>query len=289
MQKAEEFQIKTEDRTLLSATLYTKDRPAPHIIIMCPAAGAPQYYYQSFAQYAADYKDFDVVTFDYRGIGKSQKHMQSKEPSTMSDWGEQDLNAVIRWAGKHYDKVCLLGHSVAGQIFPKAERNDRILAAYLVGSQSAYFGYWKGFWWLYVLIFWQFLIPVTTFLFGYLPGWTMGGKVALGKQVAREWRKWGTHPGGVLQDNPEIIRKFEAVKIHMHFVSIDDDKLLAPSSATQALMHHYKNAITSFQFIRPKDLNLNKIGHFGFFKKKFAKQLWPMPMFYFSQFVNKLE
>lgn len=289
MHQAEAFLITTNDQISISATLYKGEDRSSHLIVVGPAAGAPQWYYSGFAQYAADYKDFDVVTFDYRGIGDSLEGSVIDSDAKMSEWGEYDMQAVIAWADDKYDKIFLIGHSVAGQVFPKASNNQRISAAYFVGSQSAYYGCWKGFWRIYVLFFWHFLIPVATFLFDYLPGWTMGGNIPIPKKVALEWRKWGTHKGGVLQGNAETIQKFESIRIPLHFVNIEDDKLLAPSAATQRLMNSYKNAKTSFQFISPKNLGLKKIGHFGFFKKKFQKQLWPMPMFYFTQYVNKLE
>lgn len=289
MQKAQVFQVTTEDKTLISATLFSKELSSKHVIIVCPAAAAPQYYYQGFAEYASSYRDFDVVTFDYRGVGASLAGSIKKDNSIMSQWGAQDLNAIINWATKKYDKICVIGHSVAGQVFPLAKANSKVLAAYFVSSQSAYYGHWRGFWKFYVLIFWHLIIPVITLLLGYLPGWAMGGKVALSRAAALEWRIWGLHADGVIQGDPDVIRKFDAVKIHVHFVSMEDDKLLAPTSATQALMNSYKNAKTSFQYIRPRDLKLDEIGHFGFFKRRLARQLWPMPMYFFSQYVNKIE
>lgn len=289
MHQAEEFQVITQDTSVITATLYKGEEKSAHLIIVGPAAGAPQGYYRGFAQYASQYKDFDVVTFDYRGIGKSLEGSVIDCEAKMSDWGEQDLESIISWADSRYDKIFLIGHSVAGQVFPKAKSNARISAAYFVGSQSAYHGCWSGMWHLYVLIFWYLLIPVTTFILDYLPGWTMGGKIPIPKKAALEWRRWGTHRGGVLHGNSELTKKFERIKIPIHFVNIEDDKLLAPSAATQELMHSYKNAVTTYQFISPRNLGLSKIGHFGFFKKQFKKPLWPMPMFYFSQYVNKLD
>lgn len=289
MAQAEALRITTDDQTNISATLYSGENKSNHLIIVCPATGAPQGYYRGFAEYAAGYSDFDVITFDYRGIGKSLKGSVIDCSAKMSDWGQLDLEAIIKWGDKEYDQIFLIGHSVAGQLFPKAASNKRIAAAYFVGSQSAYYGCWKGLWLLYVLFFWYFLIPVITFVFDYLPGWAMGGNIPIPKNVAWEWRKWGTHKQGVLQGNMETTRKFESVKIPIHFVNIEDDKLLGPSKATQRLMSQYKNAVTTFQFISPKNLKLKRIGHFGFFRKKFKKPLWPMPMFFFTQFVQKLE
>ncbi len=289
MAKAQAFVIKTADQTNISATLYRGENKSNHLIIVCAATGAPQWYYGGFAEYAAGYADFDVLTFDYRGIGKSLNGSVIDSKAKMSDWGIYDLEAIIKWSQGKYDKLFLIGHSVAGQIFPLALSNPKISAAYFVGAQSAYYGCWRGTWLLYVLLFWYFLIPVITFLFDYLPGWAMGGSIPIPKRVALEWRKWGTHKGGVLQGNLGTIRKFESIKIPIHFVNIEDDKLLGPSKATQRLMGQYTNAVTSFQFISPKNLKLKHIGHFGFFKKQFKKVLWPMPMFFFTQFVKKLD
>lgn len=289
MQKAIAFEIKTDDKVSINATLFKGEKKSPHLIIMGPATGAPQYYYKDFAVYASKYRDFDVITFDYRGIGKSLKVPLKECKATMSDWGESDLKAVIDWSDKKYNKIFLLGHSVSGQLFPKAKNHQRINAAYFVGSQSAYFGHWRGLFLLQVFVFWFISLPLTSRIYGYMPGWAMWGKVPLPKRVALEWRKWGTHPKGVLQGDKKMTDRFASVKIPLHFVNIMDDRLLAPAAATHALMHCYKNAVTSYQYIKPKDLGLEKIGHFGFFKSRFQKKLWSMPMLFFTQFIRKLE
>lgn len=288
MQKAIAFEIKTDDKASINATLFKSEKKSPHLIIMGPATGAPQHYYRAFATYASKYSDFDVLTFDYRGIGKSLKAPIKQSKAKMSDWGALDLKAVIDWSDKKYHKVFLLGHSVSGQLFPKAKNHQRINAAYFVGSQSAYMGHWKGLFWLQVFVFWYISLPITTALYGYMPGWAMGGKVDLPKGVAREWRKWALHPQGVLQGNKQMVEEFASVRTPLHFVNIMDDRLLAPAAATHALMHCYKNAVTSYQYIKPKDLGLDEIGHFGFFKSRFQKKLWSMPMFFFTQFVKRL-
>lgn len=289
MQKAKAFRILTEDSISICATLYTENEQSAHLIIMASATGAPQHYYKRFAEYASHYKDFDTLTFDYRGIGKSLAGSVKDCQANMSEWGRFDLNAIINWADKRYDKIFLLGHSVAGQVFPKAESHKRVTAAYFVGAQSAYFGHWKGLPWIGVLVFWFISLPISTYLYGYMPGWAMGGKVSIPKNAALEWRNWGLHPKGVLQGNMKTSRQFESVRIPIHFVSIEDDRMLAPKHAIHALMHSYKNAVTSYQYIRPRDLGLSKIGHFGFFRSKNQKKLWSMPVFFFTQFLKRLD
>lgn len=288
MYLAKAFKIKAADGISISATLFKEvENQHPHLIIVGPATAAPQPYYRKFAEYLAQYKDFDVLTFDYRGVGRSLIGPVSQTQYAMSDWGALDLEAVINWADKRYDKIFMVGHSVAGQIFPIAKNAKRISAAYFVGSQSAYQGHWSGFNRLQILIFWHILIPFCTLIFDHLPGWTFGGQIGLSKQAAREWRTWGLHPQGILKDNALVVQKFGAIKGHLHFVAIEDDRKLAPSEAVHALMHTYSNAITSYQFIRPSDLGVKRIGHFGFFKRSNRQKLWSMPAMFFTQFVRR--
>jgi predicted alpha/beta hydrolase len=204
----------------------------------------------------------------------------------MYQWGQLDLDAVINWASDKYDKIFLLGHSVAGQVFPYAENRNRISAAYFIASQSAYFGYWRGFEKIKTLLFWYLILPLATKFYGFLPGWTMGGNVSLPKGVAKEWRKWGISKSGFLKSDPKARDKFNDLHIPIHFICLADDSLFGPPEAVQALMHRYGNSKTSFQFIKPSDLKVKSIGHFGFFKSKHQEKLWSMPVMYFTQFVK---
>lgn len=289
MQNERKIDLETDDGVRISATHFIGNERSQNLILIAPATGAPQKYYRKFSEFATGNFDFDAITFDYRGIGNSQLYPIKEDTCTMSEWGEQDLKAVIDWADEKYQRIFLLGHSVAGQIFPKASNSERISAAYFVGSQTAYHGHWEGLPWIYVLIFWYILLPLTTRLYGYLPGWTLGGNINIPKQVALEWRKWGKHPQGVLQGKSEMKKSFDRIRIPIHFINIKDDKILAPVGATRELMHYYTNAVTSFQYIRPRDLHIKKLGHFGFFASKHQEKLWSMPILYFTQFVRKLD
>lgn len=288
MQKSEKsFQLTTEDHHSIYATLFRGARVGAHLIIIAPAAGAPQHYYRNFAMFASRGFGFDAITFDYRGVGASKKVHSKASKAIMSDWGKYDINAIINWASDKYDKIFLLGHSVAGQVFPLAEQSDRISAAYFVASQAPYIGYWRGFSKFKTLLFWHIILPATVGIYGYLPGWAMGGKGSLPRGVAREWRDWGLHRNGIMRSDGFAKQKYHSIKIPVHFVGLADDHLFAPSEAIKALMYKYGNAKTFFQYIRPKDLGLKSIGHFGFFKSQFQKKLWSMPIMYFSQYVNK--
>lgn len=281
------FFIDSEDKHSLSVNLYQGAKGRKHLIIISPAAGAPQRYYAGFAGFASQNFEFDAITFDYRGIGESKKLPTKSSKATMYQWGQFDIKAIIGWASDKYDKIFMLGHSVAGQVFPFASNRGRIEAAYFVASQSAYIGYWSGFAKFKASLFWRLLIPMTTSIYGYLPGWPMGSNVTLPLGVALEWRKWGMNKDGFMESDSQAKDKFNDVRMPVHFVGLSDDQLFGPSEAVQALMKRYGNSKTSFQYIKPEDLGLNSIGHFGFFKSKYQEKLWSMPILYFTQYLNE--
>ncbi len=289
MYEGKSVQLTAKDGVKLSAHLFSNHISKPNLIIVASAAGVPQYYYKKFAQFASGSFDFDVLTFDYRGIAGSLNHPIKKDQSLMSEWGSHDLNAAIRWGNTKYDKIFLIGHSVAGQVFPKAEYADSVTAAYFVCTATASKKFWNGWPAFVVNLFWYVAIPLLSVIYGYLPSWVLGGGENLPLPAVKEWRKWGLHPQGVLQGKAEVTRQFARLHMPIHFLNVEDDKILAPVSAAHELMHYYSNAVTTFQFIRPKDLKIKKIGHFGFFSSGNKDKLWSMPIMYFTQYVRSLE
>ncbi|MDP3413440.1 MAG: alpha/beta hydrolase, partial [Polaromonas sp.] len=57
-------------------------------------------------------------------------------------------------------------------------------------------------------------------------------------------------------------------------LSISDDELMT-WRGTQNLINLYTGAARSFERIKPADLGVKRIGHFGFFRQQFSDSLWP--------------
>ncbi len=289
MHEAKKIQLNTLDGVQIAANLYSNSEPKLNLIVVAPAAGVTQGYYRKFAQFSSQNFDFDVLTFDYRGIGDSLSQHIKQDKSKMSEWGSHDMNEALRWGRSRYAKIFLIGHSVAGQVFPKAEHAKSVTAAYFVCTQTAAKKFWRGWPRLVVNLFWYIALPLTSKFYGYMPSWVLGGGEHLPLHVVREWRTWGLHPQGVLQGNQKVRDQFNRLCIPIHFVNIEDDRILAPLTATREIMHYYGNAVTTFQHIRPKDLSIKKLGHFGFFSSGNKEKLWSMPIMYFTQYVRTLE
>jgi predicted alpha/beta hydrolase len=276
----EPFDIRTDDDYLLGATLYSAGDSAKLVLII-PASATPQRYYRRFALYLQD-KGYNVLTFDYRGIGEFLHGNIRLSEATMSDWGKHDLRAVIDWTATKYSHLYAVGHSVAGQILPLSGRADKFEKIYLVASQNTSMYFWRGYPKLLILLFWYLVIPAMLRFFGYLPGWAVGGKTPLPGPAAREWRAWGTHPEGMVYGQKDRAKVFADVLCSMHFMAVADDKVFAPEMAVRKLMAQYKNADVSFELLYPGEFDLQTIGHFGFFRKT-NKVLWQKVLEYFSE------
>lgn len=270
------------DGKLITATHFGfKGNPT---VLISPAIGTQRRYYQNFAKFLYE-NGFQVLTFDYRGIGEYGTS-SNEEDDTLTNWGEQDLTAAIQWA---YDNdpnqpITLVGHSVAGQIFPLAKNKSLVKAAYFVASQTASNYYWETPYRWGVQLFWNLVLPTTTTLTGKLPSWAYGGKHDLPKSIAEEWAAWGKHKNGIMQDCEERRRSFKSISAPLRFISISDDRILAPKPAVAQLMSQYGSVNKEHHHWYPEEFGKKSIGHFGFFRKE-NSEMWEDVNFWLRKFV----
>ncbi len=104
----QEVFLKTLDNIKIAINHYSKFRNSVIII-------APGWFMTKdskiFKKISEDlFKTFDIITMDFRGSGKSKGFY------TFTAKEEQDLNCVINYAQKHYEKVFVLGFSLGGAL-----------------------------------------------------------------------------------------------------------------------------------------------------------------------------
>ena len=66
----ETVKIQADDHYSLTGILYSSKNPIKAKIIVASATGVPQLFYRRFAEYAVQ-QEFQVLTFDYRGVAQS--------------------------------------------------------------------------------------------------------------------------------------------------------------------------------------------------------------------------
>jgi predicted alpha/beta hydrolase len=258
-------EITAQDGYRLSATLYG-ERSAKAVLIL-PATGVPQGYYAKFAAWLAQ-QGFRVLTFDYRGIGKSLQGDVRAVRARMRDWALLDATAAVQ----HLDgKILVVGHSFGGQALGLLP-HERIAAALVVGAQSGYWRNWPplGRAWMWPVT--HFALPGLARLLGYFPGSRLGFGEDLPKGVAIEWASWCRNPTylvGALRVEDAYARFAAPLRAY----AFSDDPF-GPLHAVKKLLELYPASPAEVRHLTPADLGVPRVGHFGFFREPFRDTLW---------------
>ena len=269
----EPVEITARDGLRLGAALFAPAAPGGATALVLPATGVPQEYYAKFAAYLAA-RGFAVLTFDYRGIGRSRAQDIRRLGARMRDWALLDAAAALDFLEGHLHpgKILAIGHSFGGQALGLLPRNERIRAGLIVGSQSGYWRNWPplGRAWMWPAT--HLVLPVVSRLLGYFPGARLGFGEDLPAGVAIEWASWCRHPR-YLVGALGVEEAYAGFSAPIRAYAISDDPF-APLSAIKALLELYPASKSEIRTIHPRDLGATAIGHFGFFRERFRDTLW---------------
>lgn len=267
--------VTASDGYRLAATIFDppehEDRSA-RVTVIASATGVRRGYYAPFASWLAR-RGNRVVTFDYRGIGGSRPERLPHLDASLLDWCELDLASVVAWAANELGDgwISLIGHSVGGQLLGLLPDVSAIRAVVMVGSQSGDYRLWPSITEraLYGAL-WHAVVPGIASTLGYLPG-ALGIGEDLPGGVAREWARWCRTPGYMVGGDGHGRRDlYRRVTSPILAFGFDDDDY-APPAAVSALLTLYGNApITRRQVAQTEA----KVGHFGFFRDRFAATFW---------------
>jgi len=266
--------VVARDGASLSATWFIADAPQDKVVLITSATGVKQTYYEDFACWLAEL-GFNVYTFDYRGIGGSRPKNLSHLLCDMKDWSK-DVDAMISHVGRLHPRsqVVVIGHSVGGQLIGMSQLARHIDAFVMIGSQTPYWKNYSGAWLrLKLYLLWNTLIPISVRLFGYFPGSILGLFEDLPPNVALQWSRWARTSNYIFDELPGDRKNFEGLTQRALMISFSDDTL-APKRAVMDLQRFYKNLRFDHWHLHPEDILQNKIGHFGFFRKRMESVLW---------------
>ena len=245
------------------------------VVLIVPAMGVEQRFYAAFAQWLAE-RGFVTVTFDYVGIGLSRQGSLRDLQVDVIGWGRHDcsamLDAVTAAAGTL--PVFWIGHSLGGQILPFVRGSERIRRAFTIATGS---GYWRentrslrNRAWL----LWYLIAPLVTPLAGYFPGQRLGMVGDLPRGVIEQWRRWCLHPEYAVGAEGEAVREaYSAVRTPITAISFTDDEMMSGRNP-ESLHGLYRAAPQTAKRIAPTQIGVERIGHFGFFRRQFAESLW---------------
>lgn len=283
--------------------------PAGSVVINA-ATGVLARYYHPYARFLAA-SGFDVLTYDYRGIGQSRPASLRGSGYRWRDWGEQDFDAALRFMlnrravpgrsarqgtdGRATDRanagnagpLLVVGHSIGGflpGLSPNAGRIDRMLT---MGAQYAYWRDYAPEQRQKLFLKWHVAMPLLTAVFGYFPGKRLGWLEDLPAGVAHEWsfrraRMERNHPPAARQS---VLDRFDAVKAPILAIAMADDEL-GTLPAIRRTLAYYRHAPVTTVRLSPADFGFDSIGHFGLFHDRHADGFWRETLAWLRDSIN---
>jgi len=245
-------------------------------VVVNPATGVLARYYHRYAEFLTE-QGFDVLTYDYRGIGASRPEKLRGCPYRWRDWGEFDFDVAVRMLReRNPDKALnVVGHSIGGFLPGLAESApaiDRLLA---VGAQFAYWPDYARHRRLGLFLKWHVAMPTITGICGFFPGRRLGLLEDLPAGVANEWsfRRSRMELSYPRHQRLDVLRRFASVRAAILSIAADDDEYATPSAVRRGL-EYYCNALKTAVRLGASDLPVGPRGHFGLFHASHQNGFW---------------
>ncbi len=261
------------DGLALGGTLFRPQVRHGAAVIIQAAAGVKQEYYGKFAAYLAE-RGFTVLTFDYRGIGRSRPKNLRGFKACMSEWATLDAAGALDCLEREAPgaRIFAVGHSFGGQCLGIVPGNERYAGLLAVASQSGYWRNWAGPGRAGMWLATHVVLPGLSKLLGYFPARRLGQGEDLPAGVASEWASWCRHPGYIVEALGAQAQ-YARLTMPLRAIWLADDSY-APLPAVKALLGFYPAAPGEVVEVYPRLVGAQKIGHFGFFRERFRDTLW---------------
>ncbi len=263
--------IRTKDGQEIAARLYLPESGEGDVLLIGSSAAVTQDFYRDFAKYLAG-RGFVVVTFDYRGTGKSANGALKHSSASLQKWGTLDLDAVILFLKNTFPKqeIHYLGHGMGGQLVGLAPASQFLSRLVFVNAALTCWRKLPSLRQAQIFSL-SLLRRATTKVLGYFPGKKIRFLQDLPSGVMSEYANWCDQPDGLFDLYPD--HNFRKLKSPLLALSFADD-WLSPAGAVGALLRHFSNADISWSHRTPGDMKSVKVGHSGFFQIKFRETLW---------------
>lgn len=245
------------------------------VLIINSATGVDKKLYHHYAIFLAK-QGYDVVTYDYRGIAASRPKKLKGFEASFTDWGKKDFSGIINFVKNEFPekKILVLGHSIGGTIIGMTEKNKEISGIINIGAQTAYYKDWPKDRMLQIYLLWHVFFPFITSLLGYFPGKSLGMLEDIPKGVINQWhsRRKCVDMKAQMESN-DIHFFYDQCSAKLLTLGIADDPI-GTEKAIKRIHHLFLKSEKELQIIKPSAIPIKKIGHFGFFSRKFEESLW---------------
>lgn len=273
----EQVTIQQDGKDPISASWWPASDAKASIIIH-PATAVPQDFYRPFAEHL-NRSGFIVLSYDYRGIGRSRQKDIRQYDVSMSDWMLEDATYVTDWIAHRVPDLPILavGHSVGGHAIALSPATRSVKAAVMIASHAGITALIeKPAERFRVGLIMRVLTPVLCSLCGYMPTRRLGSGEDLPRGVMQQWSHWTRQPH-YFYDDPQLDARKRASQVDIPVLSLgfDDDPWANPRAISR-LLEPLSQASIERLHLEHKKLGLPHIGHMGFFRQRNAEALWPI-------------
>ena len=280
MSNFETLTIHCQDGYALAARFYASDRTQPHFpILVCPATGITMQFYHHFNTWLQA-QGYDVLCFDFRGIGQSLHDALKDSKASIVQWGQLDIPAAIDALlyKTQAEKVILLGHSAGGQLLGIVPNHHKVAQVIAVSGSTGHVKGLKGRTKLLAPLMFDVIFPIGRYTIGYGPTQAIGMGENLPKDVAREWAQFCSQPGYVINAIGKTISAAQdyhaEIRLPITAIWPTDDEI-ATEANVKDLLRLYPNAHTKIVELNPQQYGHSSIGHMLMFKRS-HQNLWPI-------------
>lgn len=278
MKSYESFWMNCKDDYQLAAQFYpAQDHTKPYPILICPATGITKNFYHAFAEWL-NQQGYNVLSFDFRGIGESLHGPLKNSTASINDWGIFDIPAAIETLLDRTlaEKVIIVGHSAGGQLLGITSNYNKVAKVLAIAGSTGHVKGLKGKTKILAPVMFNVIFPISSFLKGYGATQFIGMGENLPKNVAKQWAEFCSKPGYVMNAIGKSIFEDYHQEIQCPITSFwaTDDEI-ATQANVKDLLRLYPNAPTKLIELNPQQHGYKQIGHMSMFKKSHQK-LWPL-------------
>ena len=254
------------------------DRP---VVIINAATSVRCNYYARFAQFLFE-QGFDVIAYDYRGIGLSRPRSLRHFEASWIEWGRLDFEAMLQYARRAFpgQAIDVVAHSIGGFLIGFAPSNRSIRRIVTMGAQHAYWRDYAPQARYKMLAKWHVFMPALTALLGYFPGQWLGWLEDTPRGVVLDWSRAGERFTGARRhgrarhgDAAAVLQHFSTVTAPTLAISVTDDEFGTVAAIERALAYFPHSPATHLR-IAPASVGQPRLGHFAFFNACHENTLW---------------
>ena len=269
------FFLKTPDGFPLNVHIFEPEKSNGKLLLINSATGVKQQVYFGFAEFMSQ-NGFTVITYDYRGVGKSKPNKMRGFKASMRVWGIHDyktITAFIRKNYSNYQKFCV-GHSVGALILGMNEDSKIFEKFIFIATQDAYITHLPQKIKPAALLGFGIVLPLTTAFMGYFPANWFGLGESLPKGSALDWRTLILHKKSITRLYEKIPKDSSKTMKQKTLVLYAEDDPWVTVRGMESLMNKcYPNLQTKYREIKVAESAKEEIGHINFFRK-YNKNLW---------------